>query len=385
MDLGVIVPDEPTLVKAASLSREHVKKQLFQRGQKPSGIHNDDVKTLQRAFDNEYRQAVDAREAALEEQREKLSRNFAELREQQLIVRRDKEEKLAVENDSRLEATLSLIEKNETESTVNIQLEPPSARMLSQVLGGCTSIVNLDLSGSSMGDEAGSEIARILLQNDSIESLDLSFSGVGPQTANVIGQVIEASSSLKYVSLEGNDLSGGSRQGSEGFRRIASALGKNSTLGAINLARTNLGDEDGKSLAEAIVGKNTTLRALDIKFNPGIKTNERTQLAAQISTNRAMHKEEEKVRDEAQAEEREMQRNQRKLDAIRQKEEAFQEELKIRSEQRQKKREAEHKEAKEKRAADLEAARERAYERQFEFAEKLEKAKAKAAKKKKKK
>ena len=96
--------------------------------------------------------------------------------------------------------------------------------MLSKVLCKLR-VINIDVSGGIIGDDAGCMLARALAHNTVVKSIEMKNTSVGYKTAEELGNVVQHSKSLQYMSLEGNNLSG-SPDSTHGFAKACPVAGK---------------------------------------------------------------------------------------------------------------------------------------------------------------
>ena len=102
-------------------------------------------------------------------------------------------------------------------------------RMLSGVLGQCSSLATLTLGGNRIGAEGAGSLAGVLGQCSSLATLHLRYNNIGVEGAGRLAGVLGPCSSLTMLNLRNNDI------GDEGARRLAGALGQCLSLDKLHL------------------------------------------------------------------------------------------------------------------------------------------------------
>ena len=134
------------------------------------------------------------------------------------------------------------------------------ANSLAQVLRVNTSLSSLNLCFNFIGAEGANSLAQALRVNSSLSSLNLCFNFIGAEGANSLAQALRVNTSLSSLELNGNSV------GDEGANSLAQALGVNTSLSSLKLYGNSVGDEGANSLAQAL-RVNTSLSSLDLIHN----------------------------------------------------------------------------------------------------------------------
>ena len=82
---------------------------------------------------------------------------------------------------------LRQIRTNSTPPEMSLRLNPVAVRAIAKAVGDNTSLLCLDVSRSSLKDDAGTELAKALKRNTSLCRLDLEYNELGPATAAGLG------------------------------------------------------------------------------------------------------------------------------------------------------------------------------------------------------
>jgi hypothetical protein len=101
---------------------------------------------------------------------------------------------------------LDITRRSKTPAEAVLRLNVISTRAFAKVIGGNTSLEDLDLSGSVIGEHSGCRLAAALKDNTSIRQLNMSRCRIGPKATEMIAQALEANTTLCSLVLEGNDL-----------------------------------------------------------------------------------------------------------------------------------------------------------------------------------
>ena len=105
-----------------------------------------------------------------------------------------------------LQFWLDITRRSKTPAEAVLRLNVISTRAFAKVIGGNTSLEDLDLSGSVIGEHSGCRLAAALKDNTSIRQLNMSRCRIGPKATEMIAQALEANTTLCSLVLEGNDL-----------------------------------------------------------------------------------------------------------------------------------------------------------------------------------
>lgn len=125
-------------------------------------------------------------------------------------------------------------------------------------------LTSLNMDKNPLGDEGVAALADGLRWNGHLSDLSLEYCGIGCYGAGALAQDVVANDycRLTNLSLKGNEIE------PEGVASIADSLKQNTTLTAINLADTGMGDSpiSRDAMREALV-RHPTLVSLDLNLN----------------------------------------------------------------------------------------------------------------------
>jgi hypothetical protein len=334
------------------LRQEDLRKELEAREISASGFWSDDVKRLQIEFDREYEEQASERALRKEQKEQERKAQAAERAAKALLQKEAREEALELQANPKIQLFLKLIQTNSTPSHATLVCDSVLVRLICKTMisSNCTSLQFLELSRCGLNDDAGVHLARMIGSNTSIVSLNLELNNLGPATASAFGKHLRTNSTLKYLCLEGNNLTKDEEEDS-GVKDLAHALQQNSTLTNLNLWRCSVGRVGGLVFAESLEN-NKTLIALDI----GGSTADVVQLqkiASVLATNKTIYNDYKSVcRKERKTKRKEDQLVKEQLEAERkrQEEDAWIEEQRAkRAKERQDKKDAEAKRLEEER------------------------------------
>lgn len=137
------------------------------------------------------------------------------------------------------------------------------ASKIAQALYGQSTLKHLDLSCNPIGDEGVSKIAETLLGNNSLTSLNIGNTDMGQVALVKIATALNINETLANLNLTSPLLF--SKQ-EETTISIAKALGTNTTLKSLSLAKHNLQDHGAGWLSEYLA-LNRTITSLDLSCN----------------------------------------------------------------------------------------------------------------------
>lgn len=280
---------------ASQLSAKQMIEELERRGLKPTGFPADDARLLQKAFDAEFEAH---REDMMKERAEAARRKKIEeenRRREQFLSQQRGEEEAALAADPYAAFTLDLIKRSATPPELCPRMAPIAARALVKCLGDNTSLVSLDLSNMSLGDDVGTELARALRSNRTLRRLELDHNKFGPVTAAAFADLLESSASegvarLTYLSLEGNQLCGG-WDGSAGhdpssMHALALAVAKHPTIVAVNFCSTGKWDAaTGGAVASALAAGNRHMQTFLVSPLEGLPAEAVDRIGAIVTRN----------------------------------------------------------------------------------------------------
>ena len=134
------------------------------------------------------------------------------------------------------------------------------AASLSQALTVNSSLTSLDLSHNVIGDTGAESLSQALTVNSSLTNLDLSRNGIGNTGAESLSQALTVNSSLINVDLSDNRIC------DSGAESISKAIRVNSSLTYLNLMDISIGDTGAESISQALT-ENSSLAYLNLSCN----------------------------------------------------------------------------------------------------------------------
>lgn len=130
----------------------------------------------------------------------------------------------------------------------------------SKALAANSSLTNLSLISSSIGDSGAASISQILKDNSSLTDLNLRFNEICASGAASLAEALEANSSLTKLNLCGNDI------GNTGAAPLSQALKASRSLTHLNLSGNKIG-ASGMALLSRALKANSSLTDLDLSYN----------------------------------------------------------------------------------------------------------------------
>ena len=124
-----------------------------------------------------------------------------------------------------------------------------------------TSLTNLNLDGTGLGDDGASAIARGLAANRSVSALWLRSNGIGDPGAIALGYAM-ATCRLELLWLWTNNV------GDAGALSLARGLQASTTMRKLNIAKCNVGDEGCGAFAAALAGTSAPFEDIMFDTNP---------------------------------------------------------------------------------------------------------------------
>lgn len=140
-------------------------------------------------------------------------------------------------------------------------------RMLVGAVTDNNSLLGLNLSRKELVQVDAIEIANMLSKNKKLQKLELEgnmLNSIGVKT--IARELIKNNTTLRYLDLEGNKITGPTKQDYVAVEEIAEMLKENKKLLILNLASTGLNENSGRLLVDAM-RQNTTLISLEIMGN----------------------------------------------------------------------------------------------------------------------
>mmetsp|Transcript_12706 Transcript_12706/g.29848 ORF Transcript_12706/g.29848 Transcript_12706/m.29848 type:complete len:422 (-) Transcript_12706:158-1423(-) len=275
-------PDDIRTQEAALLTQNELNEAMEQRGLKFQGFFTDDARTLQRAFDEERAEFVEAERRKFMDKKARAQKQERMQRKRLLHEQQLKEEHDEVENDPRVKAWLDMIHKDVTNSSARIAVNSITARVLAQALWDNQSLVCLDLSRNNLDDYAGLRLGRMLKRNTALKKLELDSNNLAVKTCNAMAESLATNTTLTLLSLESNPLTKNGKDVS-GIMKLGDMLKVNKTLTSFNAWRSDIGAEGGAVIARAMAN-NTTMVFLDMGNNK-VSVDDMRDIAAMLQRN----------------------------------------------------------------------------------------------------
>ena len=183
-------PPTPRKVDVSKLATFEIMEMLRDRGKIPSGFYEDDQQNLQAVLDQEYLEAVEARErfyASVAQAKNENVRVASELRK----LRRQHDEELAfLKKNPHIESWLDNLHRGVCAkhfSLANSKLA--GVRYILKAMPPTCPLRILDLRHCSINDDVGLTIGYMLRTNRSLESLDVSENHMGCEALLAIAEV----------------------------------------------------------------------------------------------------------------------------------------------------------------------------------------------------
>ena len=108
--------------------------------------------------------------------------------------------------DHQVTMMLELVRENNTATTMRLDVNSITARVLAKAMWANNTITCLDLSSNNLNDHAGSYLARILKRNFTLKKLELDDNNFGARTCSTLSESLRINTSLVYLSLDSNPL-----------------------------------------------------------------------------------------------------------------------------------------------------------------------------------
>ena len=134
------------------------------------------------------------------------------------------------------------------------------AETLARTLAASNSLERLDISWTSIGDEGVAHIANALQTNITMKAMDIQNCDISCKGANSLGRALTVNSSLEELNIKDTSI------GDEGVTHIANALQTNTTMKVLDVEHCDISDKGAESLARALAAS-SSLEELDISFN----------------------------------------------------------------------------------------------------------------------
>lgn len=136
--------------------------------------------------------------------------------------------------------------------------------LISQVIEKNTTLQELGLQDSKIGNDGCKHISQALKENKSLKKLNLGLNQIEDSGCQLISQALEKNTSLAELLLFSNRIK------EEGYKHISDALEKNKSLRTLDIENNSGITEKGKQYIADIIGKDTGLTSFKIKYT-GLK------------------------------------------------------------------------------------------------------------------
>lgn len=181
--------------------------------------------------------------------------------------------------------------KTNKEIFLNFEIvNPPQMRLLFKVLEFNKSIRSLSINRSELKDHDIEDLIISLENNDYLEKIELNENLLSPKTIANLSTVIHKNQTLKYLSLEGNNIT----NNDEDLFHFSDFLGNmryNTSLTYLNLAKTKLNNECLDIILD-LLKYNKTLIMVDISFNNDLDYKKVRKIQDLLRSNKKLYEEE---------------------------------------------------------------------------------------------
>ena len=131
------------------------------------------------------------------------------------------------------------------------------AKSLGRALSGNSSLEQLNISGTSIGDEGVAHIANALHTNTTMKVLDVKNCGISYRGAESLGRALSVNSSLEQLIISGTSI------GDEGVAHIANFLQTNTTMKVLDVSYCGISNKGAETLARPLAAS-SCLETLDL-------------------------------------------------------------------------------------------------------------------------
>lgn len=123
-------------------------------------------------------------------------------------------------------------------------------------------LFSVSLHGNPLGDEGVVFIIDAILENEetAVSTLDIGDCGLGDNAATQVSRLLESNNTITDLNLSANQIT------HKGWREISEALKKNKKLRTLSLDYNKITDEDVAVIADGL-RQSTTLRSVDLEAN----------------------------------------------------------------------------------------------------------------------
>ena len=119
----------------------------------------------------------------------------------------------------------------------------------------------MDISGNDIGDDGIAHLATALQANTTMKILNIGFNfDVAVNGAESLGRALSVNSSLEELHISCTSV------GDEGVAHIANGLQTNTTMKVLNVSNCGISDKGAESAAKALAAS-SSLERLDISVN----------------------------------------------------------------------------------------------------------------------
>lgn len=181
--------------------------------------------------------------------------------------------------------------KTNKEIFLNFEIvSPPQMRLLFKVLEFNKSIRSLSINRSELKDHDVEDLITSLENNNHLEKIELNENLLTPRTIANLSNIINKNKTLKYLSLEGNNII----NNDEDLFHFSDFLGnmrQNTSLTYLNLSKTKLNNESLEIILDLLT-HNKTLIMIDISFNNNLDYKKVREIQELLRGNKRLYEKE---------------------------------------------------------------------------------------------
>lgn len=208
---------------ASALNPTEIRQELLRRDVEPTGFGEDDIKVLQKIYDQERQVTMLAQRQNLKADQERREK-AAELKRSERAGEREKfEEEDALRRRPDIINWLQLANSSSCGHTAHLSIKPVLARHLAKELPSQCCLTSLDLSRNKLDDNVGVALALMVKRNTSLLKLELRGNSLGVNSARGLADALTTNTTLQALGLEGNPLC---NQTAAGWRRWRACCAK---------------------------------------------------------------------------------------------------------------------------------------------------------------
>ena len=227
------------------------------RGLKSTGFPDTDRDILQKAFDEEFKNDLEAARERKRESKRRAAQQAGLQKRRMLMEQTLQEEQDELAKNHQVSLMIDLIKDNAANTSLRIDVNSVTARCLAKAFWSNSTITCLDLSSNDLNDHAGSYLARVLKRNNTLRKIELDNNKLGPKSAVAFGESLKTNKSIIFLSLDSNPLC--VNDDIQSVKSLSEALKVNTTLVSLNLWRTGIGANTGNMFANALEENNVIL------------------------------------------------------------------------------------------------------------------------------